>query len=860
MTTEQQPYWSGDVEHWLNRLNSSPHGLTSIEAERRYSSLIALHHTRTSPLRILLKQFTSPITLLLFASATIIFGLAFGDARASGEPFSLLDAPDGCIIVGILIAGGLLGFWQETSAADAVAKLLAVVETKCTVLRDGNEVEVPIQRVVPGDVVSVRAGSVIAGDCRLLSAHNLFVNEAALTGESFPTEKRATDLQSAESLSQRSNILHLGTHVVSGFGTALVTATGAETELGKISERLQMTAPETAFEVGIRRFGNLLIRVVLIITIVVFTIKVGWQNKPVVDSLLVGLALAVGMTPQLLPAVTSVVLANGAKAMARQNVIIKQLVAIENLGSMTVLCTDKTGTLTTGTVELHSALDVEGNASHRVLRSAFLNAHFQSGFHNPIDAAICKSTAFDSQAYQKLDELPYDFTRKRLSVLVRLGQQRTLITKGALREVLGCCSHVELPGGEVAPIDAYRPTIEHQFETISKQGMRVLGLAERAIDGNEITGETEIGLNFIGLLVFADPPKPDAQKTIDQLRALGINLKIITGDNRVVAAMVSQRVGIQSPRIATGAELRSLADAEVVEAARKTDIFAEVEPNQKEQIISALKRSGQVVGYLGDGINDAPALHAADIGISVAEAVDVAREAAQVVLLRQDLGVLVDGVREGRRTFANTLKYVFFAIAANFGYMFSLAVAGLFLPFEPLLASQILLVNLLADFPAMALATDRVDDEQIQQPRRWDTAYIARFMMTFGFASSLFDFLTFGALYYLFRDVAAAQSAQAFERLFQTGWFMESTLTGLVILAVIRTRRPLLLSRPGGLFLLAAVAISLVTLAIPFSPLGSFMGFVTPSAMLMMTVVLITILYGAGMEMVKFLFHRRSKI
>ena len=391
---------------------------------------------------------------------------------------------------------------------------------------------------------------------------------------------------------------------------------------------------------------------------------------------------------------------------------------------------------------------------------------------------------------------------------------------------------------------------------MSHEGLRVLGLAVRAVDAPHVSKADEQGMTFLGFLVFADPPKADAAETIAQLRDLGVALKVITGDNRAVAATISRRVGIASPVIVTGSDLRTLSAEAFVQRARQADVFAEVEPNQKEQIILALKQSGEVVGYLGDGINDASALHAADVGISVASAVDVAREAAQIVLLQQDLGVLVRGVREGRRTFSNTLKYVFYVIAANFGYMFSLAVASLFMPFEPLLASQILLVNLLADFPAMALATDSVDPEQIQRPRRWDVRFIVRFMMSFGFASSMFDFMTFGAMFYIFREMRTAGSAEAFEQLFHTGWFVESTLTGLMILAVVRTRRPFFLSRPGRLFLFAEVSMALVAVLLPYSPFAAALGFVKPPAILLAITLVITLLYGVGMEVVKRVFYR----
>ena len=846
-TTEDRPFWSIETNQLLERLGTSEQGLTQQEAKQRLERASHLKPHRASAWSLLLDQFKSPIILLLFGSAVLSFTLLHSDWT---------DLTNGMIIVFILIASGLLSFWQELSAADAIAKLMRMIETKVTLIRDGQECEVPLDTVVPGDLVRLRAGDLIPGDCRLLTAQDLFLNEAVLTGESFPAEKSCGVLPELTPLGQRVNAVFLGTSVISGFATATVAGIGPETEFGKISERLEHKQPETGFERGLRQFGQLLVKLVLVITVVVFLVKVGFQEKKVAEALLVCLALAVGMTPQLLPAITSVVLAAGAKAMARQRVIVKQLLSIENLGGMTVLCSDKTGTLTEGVVRLREALDVTGRPSDRVARLAYLNALFQTGFANPIDRAIQEGRQFDATGVDKLDEIPYDFSRKRLSVRVADSGQKLLITKGALAQVLDCCTQAVVGDGALVEMAQQRPAIDRLFMEMSQQGLRVLGLAVRAVDSPHIGKADEQGMTFLGFLAFADPPKADAAEMIAELRDLGISLKVITGDNRAVAATISRQVGIASPVVIAGPDLRTLSEDALIERVRGADVFAEVEPNQKERIILALKQSGQVVGYLGDGINDASALHAADVGISVDSAVDVAREAAQIVLLERDLGVLVRGVRAGRRTFSNTLKYIFYVIAANFGYMFSLSVASLFLPFEPLLAAQILLVNLLADFPAMALATDSVDPEQIQRPRRWDVRFIVRFMMSFGFSSSMFDFLTFAAMFYIFRGLRTEENKEIFEQLFHTGWFIESTLTGLMILAVVRTQRPFFLSRPGRLFLLATVAMALLAIWLPYSPFAAALGFVKPPAILLVIVIGITLLYGAGMEVVKWLFYR----
>lgn len=835
---ETQPhsaFWSLSAEQLLANLETSEQGLTGAVAAERQKQANRLRAHKRSAWSLLLDQFKSPIILLLFGSACLSFSMPD-------------DQTEAWIIIFILLASGLLGFWQELSAADAVAKLMGMIETKATVIRDGRDCEVPLDEIVPGDVIRLSAGHMIPGDCRLLSGRDLFLNEAALTGESFPVEKFPSVVASETPLGRRSNSLFLGTHVISGIATAVVVGTGRDTEFGKISARLEIKPPETGFERGLRHFGQLLIKIVVVITVIYFSIKVGYLKLPVADSLLLTLSVAVGMTPQLLPAITSVVLSAGAKAMARHKVIVKQLLSIENLGSMTVLCSDKTGTLTEGVIQMQGALDASGQSSERIARYAFLNASLQTGFANPIDRSIQDRHAFSTDGVKKLDEIPYDFVRKRLSVRIVDQGQTLMITKGALANVLEVCSKVESGEGNVDDLELHADSIQKQFHEMSNEGLRVLGLAIRSAGEAHLSKVDERKMTFLGFLVFSDPPKPDAQKTLEQLKELGVALKIITGDNRAVAATISRRVGIESPVIVTGMDLRTLSDEAVRQKARDADVFAEVEPNQKEQIIRALQHSGLIVGYMGDGINDASALHAADVGISVASAVDVAREAAQVVLLEQDLGVLVEGVREGRRTFANTLKYVFFAIAGNFGYMFSLAVASLVLPFEPLLASQILLVNLLADFPAMALATDSVDPEQVQRPRRWDIAFILRFMMSFGLASSMFDFLTFGAMLVFF-------GSQDHD-LFRTGWFIESTLSGLVILLVVRTQRPIFLSRPGRLLLVACSAIALIVMLLPYTPLGKPLGFVVPPLGLMCIVLLITVLYGVGMEAIKWVFYR----
>jgi Mg2+-importing ATPase len=574
---------------------------------------------------------------------------------------------------------------------------------------------------------------------------------------------------------------------------------------------------ETQFEIGVRRFGYLLMQITLVLVFAIFAINV-WLQRPVLDSFLFALALAVGLTPQLLPAIISVNLAKGARRMAAQQVIVKRLAAIESFGSMDVLCSDKTGTLTEGKVRVHAAVDSTGADSERVLLHAFINASYETAFDNPIDEAIRTFHPFPLDAWKKLDEVPYDFARKRLSVLAEHEGAAYLIVKGALHNVLDVCTDAEQADGSIRPVAGERETIEHEYADLSAKGFRTLGVAVRKMpSAAAIDRASETGMTFLGLIALEDPPKAGIVATVQALATLGVQLKMITGDNALVAAYVGSQVGLDGTRILGGAELRALSDDALPVRALQVDIFAEVEPNQKERIIRALQKAGRVVGYMGDGINDAPALHAADVSISVNDAVDVAKEAADIVLLESDLAVLEAGVREGRRTFANTLKYVFMATSANFGNMFSMAGASLFLPFLPLLPKQILLTNLLTDFPELTIATDRVDPDWVNQPRRWDIGFIKRFMITFGLVSSIFDYLTFGVLLRILHAGPAE---------FRTGWFVESVVSATLIVLVVRTRGVAYKSRPSRALIITTVSVALATMALPYTPLAPVFGFV----------------------------------
>jgi len=839
MEPNPQSFWSISGAELLGKLEVTANGLTSDDAKKRISRYGANRlkpKKRSDTLTILIGQFKSPIILILLA--------------ATGLSLFLHNLVDASIILTIVILSGLLGFWQEHSASDAIAKLLAIVQIKAAILRNGKEEEISVEEIVPGDIVILNAGDIVPGDCLLLESKDLFVDEAMLTGETFPVEKFLSVLPVDAVLAQRTNSVWMGTHIVSGNAKALVIFTGKNTEFGKVSERLKLRAPETDFEHGIRRFGYFLGEVTLVLVVIIFAINV-YLQRPILESFLFSLALAVGLTPQLLPAIISINLAHGAKKMAEKKVIVKRLASIENFGSMNVICSDKTGTLTEGTVKVDSALDINGEPSEKVFLYSYLNASLETGFTNPIDRAILIFRKIDASEYKKEDEIPYDFLRKRLSILVSKDNARIMVTKGALTNILEVCSSVETKEGNIVDLSPMKDKIQKHFVDFSDQGFRTIGIAYKNISSTSpIKKDDEKDMTFIGFLTLFDPPKPNIADTISSLKKLGVSLKIITGDNHLVAASISKKMGLSDTHILTGPQMRQMSDDALLRQVGIIDVFAETEPNQKERIIIALRKAGNVVGYMGDGINDASALHAADVGISVDTAADVAKDAADIVLLEKDLGVLVEGVKEGRTTFANTLKYVFMATSANFGNMFSMAGVSLFIPFLPLLPKQILLTNLLTDFPEMTIATDNVDAEMIDYPRRWDIKAIRKFMITFGLVSSVFDYLTFGLLLIVLR---------ANETQFRTGWFLESVISASMIVLVIRSRKPFFKSRPGKYLLIATLTIAFLTLILPFTPIGKIFGFAPLSLSTYLLLLLIVVIYIITAEITKTIFYKKVK-
>ena len=827
------PFWSNEPDELAAALRSGVQGLTSAEVEARLrdygpNALDALRPL--SRVGVLLNQVRSPLLLLLIFAAA-----------ASGLTGEWFDAG---IVLTIVVATVGVGYSREYGAQVAADALRARVHVRTQVVRDGRVDTIDTRGIVPGDLVLLSAGCLVPADARIIEATDFFVSEAVLTGESFPVQKQPGVIDARSALAERTNCVFLGTNVRSGTARCLVIHTGAATEFGAIASRLMLRPPETEFDRGIRHFGYLLSSVMLILVVVVFTAH-ALQGRAAVETLLFAIALAVGLSPELLPAILSVNLTRGARMLAHRGVLVRRLNAIENLGSMDILCTDKTGTLTEGVIQVEGAYDSTGAPSSEVLELAARNAALETGLDNPLDEAILNARRPDLSGVHKLAEIPFDFVRKRVTVAISDAAGARLIIKGAFHHVLEVCTRTE----DCDALDADRiQRLEACYEAWSHKGIRVLAVAARAIpEQQSYSRDDERDMTFMGFLTFLDQPKEGVADAIAHLSRLGVSLKLITGDNALVARHVAGLVGLSTERVLTGHQLDKLHDEALWHTAEKTDLFAEVDPNQKERIILALKKMGHVVGFLGDGVNDAPAMHAADTSLSVEQAVDVAREAADFVLLERGLDVIRRGVEEGRRTFANTLKYVLITTSANLGNMISMAAASLFLPFLPLLAGQILLNNFLSDIPAIGLADDRVDPEMVERPRRWNIHFIGRFMLVFGLVSSAFDLLTFGLLRTVF---------QAGPELFRTGWFVESLLTELAIALVVRTQRPFFRSQPGRLLLVSTLVLVMVTFAIPFLPFASLVGFVPLSPLLLATIAVVTLAYVAATELTKGWFYR----
>ena len=755
------------------------------------------------------------------------------------------------IIASIVTISMTLDFVQEVRAQNAVEALRLSVAVQASVRRDGAKLSLPIDQLMPGDIVELIAGDLVPADSRLLESRDLFVNQALLTGEPYPAEKLAGDVAlGAENPAGASNAVFAGTSVISGTATIAICRTGGRTALGNLATSLAEKPPATAFVVGIRRFGMLIMRFTVLMVLFVLVVNI-YFRRPILESLMFALALAVGLTPELLPMIVTVTLARSAITLARKKVIVKRLSAIHDLGAMDVLCTDKTGTLTEATIKLVRAIDGRGIESERVYAKAYINSKFESGMKSPLDDAILAAHPFDITAWKKIDEVPFDFERRRISVLVEHEAERHLIVKGSPEDLLRLSGRYEGVDGAVVPLDVEtRQAFETTLATLGAQGYRALGIASRLVDAGHETAAIadESDLVFSGFAVFLDPPKASAGATIQAMAAAGIAVKVLTGDNELVTRHVFAEIGVPITGVLTGDALAELSDEALIGQLPDVNLFCRVNPQQKHRILLALKRLGHVVGFLGDGINDAPALHAADVGISVDGAADVARAAADLILLEHDLSVVRDAVIDGRGTVQNVSKYVLMGSSSNFGNMFSMAGAALILPFLPMLPIQILLNNLLYDISEIAIPFDRVDQEATAGPVKWNIKLIERFMLVFGPISSVFDFLTFYVLLYFF---AAGQT------LFQTGWFIESITTQVLVVFAIRTRRPLFLSRPHLFLAAMAFGVIAVAIALPLIPVvGRWFGFAAPPPLFFAFLVGATLAYLAIVEITKRIFYR----
>lgn len=797
--------------------------------ERQEKSLLLQYLTR----------FKNPLVIILLVASAV--------SAFTGEVANFL------IISCIVLLSVTLDFVQEYRANAAAEKLRQSVSVRANVLRDGKPLEVAVTEVVPGDVALLAAGDLIPADGSVLEARDFFVKQALLTGESYPVEKRpgvlpdtATDLQEA------TNAVFMGTSVISGSARMLVVKTGADTAIGAIADSVSRSAEPTSFETGTRRFGMLIMRLTILMVMFVLLVNT-FFHKPWLESFLFAVALAVGLTPELLPMVVSVTLSRGALRMAKKHMIVKRLSAIQDLGSMDILCTDKTGTLTEAKIRLERHVDAEGRPSERVLELAYFNSFFETGLKSPLDEAILGHRHIGIGAWKKIDEVPFDFERRRVSVLIDNGAARWLVVKGAPDEIVGLCTHYEANDAKLQrPLDeAALAGIRGQQHALEEEGFRVLGIAWRQVPLDHphavVSDETELVL--AGFAAFLDPPKASAASALQALKKAGVAIKIVTGDSDLVTRHVCAQLKIPVTGLLTGKEIAQMDDHALQARVEAANLFCRVNPAEKDRVIMALKARGHVVGYMGDGINDAPSLHSADVGLSVDSAVDVAKEAADMILLQQDLHVLHAGVLEGRRTFGNIMKYIMMGTSSNFGNMFSMAGASLFLPFLPMLPTQILLNNILYDISEIPIPLDKVDAGEIHDPRVLDMNFVRNFMLVIGPISSLFDFLTFYVMLVVL---------QAGEKLFQTGWFVESLCTQVLVIFIIRTRGNPLKSRAHPLLTAASLAVVAIAVLLPFTPIGRYFGFVPPPARFYFILGAMVFVYLCVVELAKQGFYRWS--
>ena len=830
-------------EEVVKYFNTSQNGLSSEQAAERLEyygpNELARQH-KHSAIKEFLLHFKSPFVIIL-----LIAGIVSG---------FLGEIANTIIILVIIFVSVILGYYQENKAEKAAQLLKQKVTSTATVIRDSIKQEIKFPEIVPGDIIYLSAGDIAPADARVISAKDLFINQSALTGESFPVEKISGAIKGKQnSTSEWNNYCFMGTSVVSGSATAVVVKTGGATEYGKIAKKLMEKTPETEFERGIKGFGFLIMQVTFLLVIFVF-MTISLRNPTemgVIEALLFAVALAVGLTPELLPMIITINLSRGAMAMSKKGVIVKRLSAIENFGSMNVLCTDKTGTLTENRIKLVLNVNLEGEEDKKVFLNSFLNSNFQTGLKSPLDEAILKHKEIDVSKYNKIDEVPFDFIRRRVSVVVEELGQRFFVAKGAPEEIMKVCSYYEQREVIADLNEEAQKNILQKYDEYSARGLRVLGVAYKRLKEEKKTYSIndEVDMIFLGFVAFLDPPKETAKQSLQLLTRAGIELKILTGDNELVTRKVCEDLGLEIKGIAVGNDLANKTDEALMAIVEEANVFCRVNPIQKDRIISLLKTNGHVVGYMGDGINDAPSLKNCDVGISVDNAVDVARESADIILSKNDLTVLAEGVFEGRKTFGNTMKYIMIGVSSNFGNMFSVAGAAIFLTFLPMLPVQILLNNLLYDISQSTITTDKVDEEYIERPKRWDMTFIKRFMISLGPVSSIFDFLTFFIMLYIFNAGPA---------LFRTAWFVESIITAVIVVFVIRTRRrPFWKSKPSRYLIFSSIAIIVFALIVPNTPLGQIFGFVPLPPLFFGILILIIGAYVILAEVIKGYFYKR---
>src|SRR5450830_1276912 len=818
-------------------------GLSAAEAKARLARFDPNQFRERTEKSLLLQyliRFKNPLVLILLVASAV--------SAFTGEVTNFL------IITCMVLLSVTLDFVQEYRANAAAEKLRQSVSVRTIVMRDGKPVEVAATEVVPGDVVLLAAGDLVPADAIVLEADDFFVKQALLTGESYPVEKRPdTPPDSATDLAEATNAVFMGTSVISGSARVLVIKTGADTAIGEIADSISRPSEPTSFEIGTRRFGMLIMRVTVLMVLFVLLVNT-LSHKPWLESFLFAVALAVGLTPELLPMVVSVTLSRGALRMAKRHMIVKRLSSIQDLGSMDVLCTDKTGTLTEAKIRLEKHVDAQGRPSERVLELAYFNSFFETGLRSPLDEAILAHQHIEIGVWKKIDEVPFDFERRRVSVLIDNGETRWLVVKGAPDEIVGLCTQYEADGAGQRPMDeAALAAIHAQYHALEEDGLRVLGIAWREVplDHPHAVVDDETELVLAGFAAFLDPPKESAASALEALKKVGIAIKIVTGDRDLVTRHVCAELKIPVTGLLTGKEIAQMGDSALQARVETVNLFCRVNPAQKNRVILALKARGHVVGYLGDGINDAPSLHTADVGISVVNGVEVAKDAAKIILLKHDLHVLHAGVLEGRRTFGNIMKYIMMGTSSNFGNMFSMAGASLFLPFLPMLPAQILLNNLLYDVSELPIPLDRVDEDYLSHPRHWDTTFIRNYMWVVGPVSSVFDFLMFFILLKVF---------SAGEALFHTGWFIESIATQVLVIFIIRTRGNPFKSRPSVALTATSLVVVLIAVALPFTPLATHLGFVAPPPLFFLILLAIVFCYLVAVEFVKRLFYRHFPV